>query len=212
MTDLVLVRHAETVWHAENRYAGVSDVALTPAGHEQAKLLAEWGGTAGLSEIWTSPLSRCRLTAAPCAAATGLSPRVDARLRELDFGSLDGKTKSEAQAAFPEIMDAYLRDPVANHFRDGEPPLEAAARAVACLRDIAAVQPDARILVVAHSTLIRLALCSLLGIELTLYRSRFPELFNCSLTELRIIDGQAGILRLNLPVESFIPSRVAALQ
>ena len=31
MTYLVLVRHGETVWHAENRYAGVSDVALTPA-------------------------------------------------------------------------------------------------------------------------------------------------------------------------------------
>lgn len=30
MTDVVLVRHGETVWHAENRYAGVSDVALTP--------------------------------------------------------------------------------------------------------------------------------------------------------------------------------------
>ena len=28
MTILHLVRHGETVWHAENRYAGVSDVAL----------------------------------------------------------------------------------------------------------------------------------------------------------------------------------------
>ena len=28
MTDLVLVRHGETVWHAENRYAGVSDEEL----------------------------------------------------------------------------------------------------------------------------------------------------------------------------------------
>jgi probable phosphoglycerate mutase len=212
MTDLVLVRHAETVWHAENRYAGVSDIALTPAGHEQAKLLAEWAATAGLAAIWTSPLSRCRLTAAPCAAATGLSPKVDERLRELDFGGLDGKTKSEARAAFPEIMEAYLRDPVANHLRDGEPPPDAAARAIACLRDIVAVRPEARVMVVAHSTLIRLALCRLLGIELALYRSRFPELLNCSLTELRIVDGQAGILRLNLPVESLMPSRVAALQ
>jgi probable phosphoglycerate mutase len=211
MTDLVLVRHAETIWHAENRYAGVSDVALTATGHEQAKLLAEWAATAGLDAIWSSPLSRCRLTAAPSAAATGLSPRVDDRLRELDFGSLDGKTKSEAQAAFPEIMDAYLRDPVANHFRDGEPPLEAAARAVSCLGDIAAAHPDARVMVVAHSTLIRLALCSLLGIDLTHYRSRFPKLLNCSLTELRFADGQSGVLSLNLPVESLVSARMGAL-
>jgi probable phosphoglycerate mutase len=211
MTDLVLVRHAETIWHAENRYAGVSDVALTATGHEQAKLLSKWAATAGLAAIWTSPLSRCRLTTAPSAAATGLSPKVDDRLRELDFGSLDGKTKSEAQAAFPEIMDAYLRDPVANHFHDGEPPLDAAARAIACLSDIATAHPEARVMVVAHSTLIRLALCRLLGIELTLYRSRFPRLLNCSLTEIRMVGGQAGFLSLNLPVESLVPSRVAAL-
>lgn len=30
MTRLILVRHGETEWHAENRYAGISDVALTP--------------------------------------------------------------------------------------------------------------------------------------------------------------------------------------
>ncbi len=29
-TRLLLVRHGETEWHAENRYAGVTDVALTP--------------------------------------------------------------------------------------------------------------------------------------------------------------------------------------
>ena len=32
MTYLVLVRHGQTVWHAENRYAGFSDVALTTRG------------------------------------------------------------------------------------------------------------------------------------------------------------------------------------
>ena len=69
MTDLVLVRHGETVWHAENRYAGVSDVALTPRGAiEQAGQLAAWADTPG------SP--RCVVvTAEPGAAHRG-------RLRE----------------------------------------------------------------------------------------------------------------------------------
>lgn len=205
MTDLVLVRHAQTVWHAENRYAGVSDVQLTEAGHAEARELARWAATAGLDAIWTSPLSRCRLTAAPCAAATGLAPVVDARLRELDFGSLDGKTKSEARAAFPEFMDAYLRDPVSNHFHDGEPPTACAERAIACLTDIAAARPGGRVLVVAHSTLIRLALCGLLGIELAAYRARFPALANCALTEIRLSGGEAGILSLNLPAAQRLP-------
>ena len=29
---LLLTRHAETVWHKENRYAGTSDIDLTPHG------------------------------------------------------------------------------------------------------------------------------------------------------------------------------------
>lgn len=204
MTELVLIRHAETIWHAENRYAGLSDVELAETGHVQARRLAAWAARAGLAAIWTSPLSRCRLTAAPSAASTGLEPVVDERLRELDFGSLDGKTKAEAKAAFPQKMEAYLRDPVANHFRDGEPPREAAKRAVSCLTDVARRHPNQRVMVVAHSTLIRLALCHLLGIDMAQYRLRFPRLANCSLTELRLANGEAGLLSLNVPVETVL--------
>ena len=64
MTRIVLARHGETAWHAENRYAGRSDVALTPRGHEQAELLAGWAARAGLSAIWCSPLGRAHETAA----------------------------------------------------------------------------------------------------------------------------------------------------
>lgn len=211
MTDLMLVRHAETVWHAEDRYTGVSDVALTGVGHQQAERLAEWACRARLDAIWTSPLSRCQHTAAPSAKATGLQPIADDRLRELDFGSLEGKTKSEAYAIFPEALNAFLRDPVANHFSDGESPRKAAARIMACLNDIVAAHPESRILIVAHSTLIRLALCSLLGIDLAQYRSKFPKLLNCSITHIVMTEQQAGILSFNVPAEISAPTAKAAL-
>ncbi|MGH3438557.1 MAG: histidine phosphatase family protein, partial [Sciscionella sp.] len=35
-TTLVLVRHGETLWHADNRYTGVSDIGLTSTGTQQA--------------------------------------------------------------------------------------------------------------------------------------------------------------------------------
>ena len=38
-TTLLLARHGQTVWHAENRYAGISDVPLTETGHAQAEAL-----------------------------------------------------------------------------------------------------------------------------------------------------------------------------
>ncbi|MBI0382368.1 histidine phosphatase family protein, partial [Streptomyces albiflaviniger] len=69
MTDFVLVRHGETVWHAENRYAGRTDVPLTEHGHQQAAELGAWAAGRRLDAVLSSPLSRARLTAEPAAAA-----------------------------------------------------------------------------------------------------------------------------------------------
>ena len=97
MTNIILCRHGETVWHAENRYAGISDIDLTARGHDQAAQLADWARTAGLSAIYASTLSRAQVTAAASANTTGLSVRVDERLRELDFGEGEGLTTAEME-------------------------------------------------------------------------------------------------------------------
>lgn len=199
MTDFILVRHGETVWHAENRYAGRTDIGLTARGRAQADTLARWAATARLTGIWTSPLSRARLTAAPAADACGLTPHIDARLYEVDFGQGEGLTRHEMRARFPERLDAFLDDPVGSHLPGGEDPREAAARAAACLADIAGQQPDGRILLVGHSTLVRILLCHLLGIPLADYRRVFPRLDNGALTEIRCTGGHTALLRLNAP-------------
>ena len=74
------------------------------------------------------------------------------------------------------------------------------ARFVACLTDIADLQPDGRVLVVAHATMIRLALCHLLGAPLSDYRRLFPVIGNCALTEIRMTGRRTALLRFNVPV------------
>ncbi|UFR06795.1 histidine phosphatase family protein [Streptomyces sp. Go40/10] len=199
MTDFLLVRHGETAWHADNRYAGRSDVPLTERGHKQAAALGGWAAGQRLDAVLCSPLSRARLTAEPAAAARGLPLRVDERLYEVDFGRGDGLTRAEMAALFPDELAAFLTDPVAHHLPGGEDPAAAARRGVACLTEVAGELPDGRVLVVAHSTLVRLMLCALLGIPLARYRSVFPVLENGALTELRLHEGQAALLRLNVP-------------
>ncbi|MEU9836191.1 histidine phosphatase family protein [Streptosporangium sp. NPDC048047] len=200
MTRLVLARHGETVWHAENRYAGVTDVELTPRGHEQAGRLAAWSAEAGLSAVWTSTLSRARITAEASAEAAGVEPRTDARLRELDFGRGEGLTSAEMHERFPEARAAFEADPAACPLPGGEDPAEAADRFTAALRDIAAAHPGGRVLAVAHTTVIRLALCGLIGVPLGSYRRLFPRLDNCAVTELRLDGGQVAILQFNSPI------------
>jgi broad specificity phosphatase PhoE len=200
LTHLVLVRHGATVWQAENRYAGTSDVALDPNGYAQAERLAGWASTARLAAVWCSPLNRARETAAPAAGAAGLELRIDERLREIDFGQIEGKTMAEAEQLFPEEIRRFKADPAIYPMPGGEDPRQAARRAVSALRDIASVHPDGRVLVVAHNTLIRLTLCLLFGIPLARYRIVFPSVSNGALTEIRLKEEDAALLQYNAPL------------
>jgi probable phosphoglycerate mutase len=200
MTDLVVVRHGETVWHHEHRYAGASDIALTPLGLQQAAQLARWAVGARVAAVWASPLRRARVTALACAEKLGMSMVVDERLRELDFGSAEGLTPDELEDRFPEAMRAFRADPVRNHLPGGEDPVDGAARFTECLREIAAGHDGERVLVVAHGTAMRLAMCALLGLPLREYRQTFPMVRNAAITELRLVDGAASLLEFNTPI------------
>ena len=59
-------------------------------------------------------------------------------------------------------------------------------------------------LVVMHSTLIRLTLCQLLGLPLAKYRSVFPFVRNGALTEIRFDEHNVSLLEYNEPIESSI--------
>ena len=200
MTDLVVVRHGETVWHQEHRYAGASDIGLTPLGLQQAAQLARWAVGARVSAVWASPLRRARVTALACAEALGMSMVVDPRLRELDFGSAEGLTPDEIEARFPAAMRAFGEDPVANHLPGGEDPVDGAARFTECLREIAGRHDGERVLVVAHGTAMRLAICALVGLRLRDYRQLFPVVRNAAITEIRLVDGAVSLLEFNTPI------------
>ncbi|MFB6986566.1 histidine phosphatase family protein [Streptomyces sp. NPDC056304] len=196
---LLLVRHGQTVWHAENRYAGVSDIALTDEGRRQAERLGEWAVRHPVDAIWTSTVTRAIETAEPACRALGLVPRREYDLRECDFGEVEGRTLTEYAAGDPERARQYRADPVAHPFPGAEDPRAAAARGAMALRRIADGHPGQRVLVVAHNTLLRLALCELLSIPLGVYRRVFPQLRNGAVSEIRIGEQGGALLSLNVP-------------
>ncbi|MFI7415215.1 histidine phosphatase family protein [Streptomyces sp. NPDC049627] len=205
-TTLLLARHGQTIWHAENRYAGVSDVPLTDTGRAQAEALGRWAAAHPVDAIWTSPLSRAVATADPACRALGIAPHREPGLRECDFGVLEGRTLAEFAAEDPAAAEAFRTDPVAHPFPRAEGPAAAADRGAAALRRIAAAHPGGRVLVVAHNTLFRLVLCTLLSIPAGEYRRVFPGLRNVAISELGVnTDGSAALLSLNVPCEPDAP-------
>ncbi len=215
--NVIFVRHGESVWHGENRYAGATDIDLTDHGRDQAAALADWAEQARLTAVWSSPMLRCRQTAADSAARAGLPLRLDERLRELDFGVAEGLTRAEMRERMPEAVTSFEADPVAHHFPGGEDPAAVVERYAAFLAGLRAEHgggsegggagaDGGRILVVAHSTAIRLTLCRLLGLPLGDYRRVFPYLANCALNELVLRDGTPSLLALNRPATPGVPA------
>jgi 2,3-bisphosphoglycerate-dependent phosphoglycerate mutase len=104
--DLVLLRHGQSTWNAENLFTGWVDVELTETGEDEAlkggKLLAE-EASLDLRILHTSLLTRAIRTAELALAAAGrswLPVRRDWRLNERHYGDLQGKNKAQVKAEF----------------------------------------------------------------------------------------------------------------
>ncbi|MFK4082852.1 histidine phosphatase family protein [Kribbella sp. NPDC020789] len=198
-TTIVLARHGRTAWHHGNRYTGSSDLPIDEVGQQQALQLRDWAVGFAPDALWCSPMLRARQTIAPAAEALGLEPTLDARLREVDFGSAEGKRLSELP---PAVATAFELDPVRNHFPGGEDPAAAADRVAEVFAEI----EGGRVLVVAHNTLIRLLVCRVLGLRLNDYRRLLPALGPAALVRFRRQNGTVGLEAYNVPAGMEISS------
>jgi len=73
----VLWRHGQTVWNAERRFQGQSDIPLDETGYAQADRAARLLSGLGPDLIVSSDLSRAASTAAALARLTGLEVTLD---------------------------------------------------------------------------------------------------------------------------------------
>lgn len=176
---VLLLRHGETASHSENRYTGRTDLPLNATGLAQAAALARWAATAPIAAIWSSPLQRALTTAQTIAASAEVRVHVDPRFAELDFGNGEGLTADEMSVRFPAARAAFEVDPVRSPLPGGEDPRRAIARASAALEEALAASAEAPmdqwIVVVCHSTVLRLLVMHLIGEDPAAYRTRFPE-------------------------------------
>ncbi len=111
-TRLLLVRHGVTAYSVEHRFAGRSDLELTPDGQRQAQLAAGRIAQLGPVDVLiSSPLRRTRQSAQPIADLLGLQVVVSDGMVEADFGDWDGYTYDEVRRRWPAELDRWQADP-----------------------------------------------------------------------------------------------------
>ncbi len=190
----MLWRHGRTIWNAENRFQGQTDVPLDDTGEAQAALAAGRLATLCPDAIFSSDLVRATGTAAQLARLTGLAVRLDKDLRERSGGSWEGLTDEQITARFPAERASWNPP-------DGESTTAVADRVGAALQRIAATLGGGGLaVVVSHGSALRLGISRMLGLPEDLFGALGP-LSNGSWSVLgirgdrwRLLEHNAGTL------------------
>jgi len=191
---LVLWRHGQTRWNAENRFQGQSDIPLDAVGEQQAERAARLLAGLRPDAIVSSDLGRAMATAAPLARLTGLTVTTDKDLRERYGGLWEGLNDSEIRARWPAEHAEWMPP-------GGESSAVVAERAGGAMERIASgMAPGTLVVVVSHGAAIRLGAARLLGFPEELWGAVGP-LANCAWsilgrrrTRWRLLEHNAGTL------------------
>ncbi len=149
---LWLVRHGESTWNADRRVQGWANPPLTERGAWQARqVAARLGKLDEVAALYTSPQVRAIQTAEAIAAATGIAPIVDARLREHGMGQATGHTWSEISDLWPHLLEyAHRGEAVRPHIPKTEPEEDFYARVEAVFDEFIARHEAGDVVIVAH--------------------------------------------------------------
>jgi alpha-ribazole phosphatase len=163
VTRLLLIRHARPSEEARGRCYGRLGTGLSAGGRRQARLLARALGGVPLAAVCSSPSRRAIETAAPLAALCQLKPIVDAALREIDFGDLEGHSYAEIERSHPQLYQQWMQAPASVQFPGGESYAALRLRALEAIGAIRARYRGQPTAVVTHGGIVRAILADCLA-------------------------------------------------
>jgi broad specificity phosphatase PhoE len=204
-TTLVLVRHGESERNVQRERANLDperlhyheglrdiDTPLTPRGLEQAKLTGRYLAESFHFDVaFASPYRRTVQTAEGMLQAMEPRPRLllEERIREIEFGILDGLTDRGIQQRYPDEWKRKKREGT-YYYRPpgGESRPDVALRVHSFLGTLNRDYRGKHVLVVCHSVVVLIfrRLLERWGEEDYLKVNRVDDVKNCSVTAYRI--------------------------
>jgi len=193
MTTLLLVRHGHTDAAGKRLTGRAPGVHLNELGRRQAEQLVERLDGVRIDTIVSSPLERCRETAAPLAKARGRAVDVGRAWIEVGYGEWTGRSISQLRRT--KLWRRVMFAPSNVRFPGGESLLEVQVRAVDATFDLAARHARGTVLVVSHADVIRLLVAHLAGMHAD-HLQRL-SIDTASITAVSISDGFPRLLTVN---------------
>ncbi|MCZ4520309.1 phosphoglycerate mutase [Rhodococcus sp. 14-2483-1-1] len=207
---VILLRHGRSTSNTAGTLAGRSaGIELDDRGREQAQAVADRLGELPVAEIVRSPLLRCEQTVEPLAARLGMSPVVEDRLVEVDYGQWTGRTIKELLAE--PLWKVVQQHPSAAVFPDGEGLATVQQRAVQAVREHdarLAAQHGRDVLWVAcsHGDVIKSVLSDAMGAHLDSFQRIVAD--PASISVVRYTSTRPFVLRTNdtgSDLSAFVP-------
>lgn len=162
-TRVDIIRHGEP--EGGRRYRGHSvDDPLSANGWQQM-----WDAmpeTPPWNHIISSPLLRCQKFAEALSESMGINYSVVDNLKEIGFGSWEGRTPEDIQENEGDALERFLKDPVNNRPQGAEPLDSFAERVWHEYEKVTEQYAGQHLLIVAHAGVIRAISSKILGMSL----------------------------------------------
>ena len=183
MSKLLLVRHGRTKLHHDERFWGKTDVELSDIGIKQAEKLRDRLAKEKITAIYSSELSRARLTAETIAASHKMDVQICPELNECNFGYVEGLTFTEIQQLHPQLAKTLSGFDTLAQFPGGESFSDLDRRVQSFLKRLKEHKDKDTVLIVAHGGTLLLMICHLLKIDIKNWRK-----MRLGLASLTVID------------------------
>jgi len=190
-----VIRHGETTWVRERRFAGSRDVPLTDTGRRQCAAVARALAGTGVAAVYASPLERARASAELIAEPHRLPVRLAPAFAEMTFGAWEGLTRDDIRARFPDAWEQWRSAPHLCAPLGGETVAKVAERVGAGVAELQQAHADQTIVLVSHSIVMRVMVLHALGLGLD--RLWTVDAAPAGITELEYEPDWATVHRMN---------------
>lgn len=191
-----LVRHGESEANIKGLFSGITDTPLSKKGIDQANEVSKKLSDIKFDKIYSSPLYRAIDTAKNITKYNKTDIEIVNDFIEMNFGLFEGLSYKQIEEKYPEIFEKWQMNTSIFTFPEGENTKEFFDRVQKKYKEIIMNNKVDKILIVAHSGVLRCILSSEISERNDHYWKYKIE--NCKISIIEYSDGYQMLNALNI--------------